>query len=126
MRLFKLLFFATVFMTSCEQAQTTGKPADTKAIETKKMEGTPAATTALPIENAAPPKADALKATTDAPKADALKATTDAPKADASKAAEAPKTAATMYECPMKCEKPSAKAGKCGKCKMDLKAIAQK
>jgi hypothetical protein len=31
-----------------------------------------------------------------------------------------------MYECPMKCEKPSAKAGKCGKCGMDLKAIAQK
>jgi PBP1b-binding outer membrane lipoprotein LpoB len=29
-------------------------------------------------------------------------------------------TAATMYECPMKCEPASDKAGKCGKCKMDL------
>jgi hypothetical protein len=109
MKLFKLLFFATVFMTSCEEAQTTGKPADTKAIETKKMEGTPAPTTALPVENAAAPKADAPKAAADAPKA-----------------AEAPKTAATMYECSMKCEKPTAKAGKCGKCGMEMKAIAQK
>ena len=67
--------------------------------KTKKMEGTPAATTALPVENAAAP---------------------------ASTATDAPKTAATMYECPMKCEKPIAKAGKCGKCGMDLKAIAQK
>ncbi|MEY4935582.1 MAG: Heavy metal binding domain [Bacteroidota bacterium] len=111
MKLFKLLFFATVFMTSCEEApKTTGKPVDTKAIEIKKVEGTPTNTTALPIENVAVPKADAPKATTEAPKA----------------ATDAPKTAATMYECPMKCEKPSAKAGKCGKCGMDLKAIAQK
>ena len=59
MRLFKLLFFATVFMASCEEApKTTGKPADTQAIETKKMEGTPAATTALPVENAAIPAAE--------------------------------------------------------------------
>jgi hypothetical protein len=29
---------------------------------------------------------------------------------------------AVMYECPMKCEPASAKAGKCGKCGMDLKA----
>lgn len=28
----------------------------------------------------------------------------------------------TMYECPMKCEPASDKAGKCGKCKMDLVA----
>jgi hypothetical protein len=31
--------------------------------------------------------------------------------------------AAAMYECPMKCEAPSAKAGKCGKCGMDLVAV---
>ena len=105
MRLFKPLFFATVFMTSCEEApKTTGKPADTQAIETKKVEGTPAATTALPVENAAVPAAAPAPTT----------------------ATDAPKTAAAMYECPMKCEKPTAKAGKCGKCKMDLKAIAQK
>ena len=30
--------------------------------------------------------------------------------------------AQTMYECPMKCEAPTAKAGKCGKCGMDLVA----
>lgn len=29
-------------------------------------------------------------------------------------------TAAAKYECPMKCEPASGKAGKCGKCKMDL------
>ncbi len=28
--------------------------------------------------------------------------------------------AATMYECPMKCEAASDKPGKCSKCKMDL------
>ncbi len=124
MKLFKLLFFATVFMTSCEEApKTTGKPADTKAIEMKAVEGTPANTTALPVENVAVPKAaaDATKTATDAPKAtaDAAKTATDAAKV-------APKVGTTMYECPMKCEKPSAKAGKCGKCGMDLKAIAQK
>jgi zona occludens toxin (predicted ATPase) len=42
------------------------------------------------------------------------------------KAAAPAATAVTMYECPMKCEKPTDKPGKCGKCKMDLKAIAQK
>jgi hypothetical protein len=30
-------------------------------------------------------------------------------------------TAKVMYECPMKCEPASDKAGKCGKCGMDLK-----
>lgn len=29
-------------------------------------------------------------------------------------------TAAAKYECPMKCEPASDKAGKCGKCGMDL------
>ena len=29
----------------------------------------------------------------------------------------------TMYECPMKCEEASRKAGKCSKCGMDLVAI---
>jgi hypothetical protein len=32
-------------------------------------------------------------------------------------------TAATMYECPMKCEPATDKAGKCGKCGMDLKEV---
>ena len=31
-------------------------------------------------------------------------------------------TAKVLYECPMKCEPARATAGKCGKCKMDLKA----
>ena len=31
-------------------------------------------------------------------------------------------TAKVMYECPMKCEPATDKAGKCGKCGMDLKA----
>jgi Ni/Co efflux regulator RcnB len=30
-----------------------------------------------------------------------------------------------MYACPMKCEAPSATAGKCGKCGMDLVAMAK-
>jgi hypothetical protein len=122
MKLFKLLGFATIFMVSCEEApKTTGTPAATTPLKTE-VPATPTNTTALPIENAAVPKADASKAATDAAKA------ADAPKTatDAAKAATVPKTAATMYECPMKCEKPTAKAGKCGACKMDLKAIAQK
>ena len=41
-----------------------------------------------------------------------------------SKAAKS--TAATMYECPMKCETATAKAGKCGKCGMDLVAVKPK
>ena len=40
------------------------------------------------------------------------------------KAAKATENA--MYECPMKCEPASAKAGKCGKCGMDLVAVAKK
>jgi hypothetical protein len=115
MKLFKLLGFATVFMVSCEEApKTTGNPVKTTPVETKVTTGAPADTKALPVENAAIPKADAPK--------DAAKATTEAPKA----ATTVPKTAATMYECPMKCEKPTAKAGKCAKCGMELKAIAQK
>ena len=39
-------------------------------------------------------------------------------KAKTVKAAEA-----TAYQCPMKCEAPTAKAGKCGKCGMDLVAV---
>ena len=39
------------------------------------------------------------------------------------KAKAAIDTQATTYECPMKCEAPSAKAGKCGKCGMDLVAV---
>jgi hypothetical protein len=34
----------------------------------------------------------------------------------------ATETAKVMYECPMKCEPATNKAGKCGKCGMDLKA----
>ncbi len=33
------------------------------------------------------------------------------------------KTATVMYACPMKCEKASAKAGKCAKCGMDKVAV---
>ena len=33
------------------------------------------------------------------------------------------KMAATMYVCPMKCEKASTKAGKCTKCGMDKVAV---
>ena len=32
-------------------------------------------------------------------------------------------SATAMYQCPMKCEDPTAKAGKCGKCGMDLVAV---
>ncbi len=38
------------------------------------------------------------------------------------KAKAAATSTAVMYECPMKCEPATAKAGKCGKCGMDLKA----
>jgi Heavy metal binding domain len=34
----------------------------------------------------------------------------------------ATETAKVMYECPMKCEPATDKAGKCSKCGMDLKA----
>jgi Heavy metal binding domain len=47
--------------------------------------------------------------------------TTKAKKGKKSKKA-ATETAKVMYECPMKCEPASDKAGKCGKCGMDLKA----
>ena len=40
------------------------------------------------------------------------------------KAAKA--TESAMYECPMKCEPASAKAGKCGKCGMDLVEVKKK
>ncbi len=40
------------------------------------------------------------------------------------KAAKA--TESALYECPMKCEPASAKAGKCGKCGMDLVAVKKK
>jgi hypothetical protein len=117
MKLFKFVGFAALFMVSCEEApKTTSNPVNTTPVETRATTGTPSTTTALPIENAALPKA-----ADDAPKAEASKTAADAPKA-----VDASKTVAAMYECPMKCEKPSAKAGKCGKCKMDLKAIAQK
>lgn len=47
--------------------------------------------------------------------------------AKAKKSKKAHKNHATaMYECPMKCEAPSAKAGKCGKCGMDLVAVKPK
>ena len=42
------------------------------------------------------------------------------------KAKKAKSTAATLYECPMKCEPATAKAGKCGKCGMDLVAVKPK
>jgi Heavy metal binding domain len=43
------------------------------------------------------------------------------------KAKKAKKTeAVTMYECPMKCEPATAKAGKCSKCGMDLVAVKPK
>ena len=47
--------------------------------------------------------------------------TTKVKKAKKSKKATS-ETAKVMYECPMKCEPATAKAGKCGKCGMDLKA----
>lgn len=34
--------------------------------------------------------------------------------------------AAAMYECPMKCEPATTKAGKCGKCGMDLVEVKKK
>lgn len=40
------------------------------------------------------------------------------------KAAKA--TESAMYECPMKCEPASAKAGKCAKCGMDLVEVKKK
>ena len=42
------------------------------------------------------------------------------------KAKKAKSTAATLYECPMKCEPATANAGKCGKCGMDLVAVKPK
>jgi hypothetical protein len=42
------------------------------------------------------------------------------------KVQKAHKDHATMYECPMKCEPASAKAGKCSKCGMDLVAVKAK
>jgi hypothetical protein len=47
--------------------------------------------------------------------------TTKSAKGKKSKTA-ATETAKVMYECPMKCEPATDKAGKCGKCGMDLKA----
>lgn len=47
-----------------------------------------------------------------------------AKKGKKSKKADAAETA--MYECPMKCEPASAKAGKCSKCGMDLVAVKPK
>lgn len=60
-----------------------------------------------------------------APAAEPVK-TVKTTKAKTAKKAKKSKTTATetakmMYECPMKCEPASAKAGKCGKCGMDLK-----
>jgi hypothetical protein len=46
--------------------------------------------------------------------------TTKAAKGKKAKTA-ATETAKVMYECPMKCEPATDKAGKCGKCGMDLK-----
>lgn len=50
--------------------------------------------------------------------------TQTAPKTEKKAAKKSKKNKATaMYECPMKCEKPSASAGKCKKCGMDLVAV---
>lgn len=50
-----------------------------------------------------------------------------APKATKTKkAAKAKATESAMYECPMKCEPASAKAGKCAKCGMDLVEVKKK
>lgn len=50
--------------------------------------------------------------------------TQTAPKTEKKVAKKSKKSKATaMYECPMKCEKPSASAGKCKKCGMDLVAV---
>ena len=46
---------------------------------------------------------------------------TTAPKKAKKVKKAATSTAKVMYECPMKCEAPTDKAGKCGKCGMDLK-----
>lgn len=46
--------------------------------------------------------------------------------AKAKKPKKAHKDHASMYECPMKCEPASAKAGKCSKCGMDLVAVKPK
>jgi DNA-directed RNA polymerase subunit M/transcription elongation factor TFIIS len=56
-----------------------------------------------------------------APAAEKTVKTTKTAKSKQSKKA-ATETAKVMYECPMKCEPATAKAGKCGKCGMDLKA----
>ena len=42
------------------------------------------------------------------------------------KAGKAKATESAMYECPMKCEPASAKAGKCAKCGMDLVEVKKK
>jgi hypothetical protein len=55
------------------------------------------------------------------PKAATATQTAKPKKSSKSRKAKAAETA--MYECPMKCEAPSAKAGKCGKCGMDLVAV---
>jgi predicted nucleic acid binding AN1-type Zn finger protein len=47
-------------------------------------------------------------------------------KAPAKEVKPAAKAAVAMYECPMKCVAPSAAAGKCKKCGMDLVAVKTK
>ena len=42
------------------------------------------------------------------------------------KASKAKAKKSAMYECPMKCEPASAKAGKCSKCGMDLVEVKKK
>ena len=57
----------------------------------------------------------------------AAKTEKPAAKKKAAKTKKADKaTESAMYECPMKCEPASAKAGKCGKCGMDLVAVKKK
>ena len=58
----------------------------------------------------------------------AAKTEKTAPKkvAKTKKASKAKATENAMYECPMKCEPASAKAGKCAKCGMDLVEVKKK
>jgi transcription initiation factor IIE alpha subunit len=53
-------------------------------------------------------------------------AKTEKPAAKKGKKSSKPAAQTAMYQCPMKCEPASAKAGKCGKCGMDLVEVKKK
>lgn len=103
--LFSLAAIAVLFAACAEATQNT---------EAVAPETPPATETTVPTDSEA---AAATQTPTEAAPADVAKPATVAKPAA---------VAATMYECPMKCEKPSDKPGKCAKCGMDLAEVKKK